>query len=215
MKFNFVFFGQSVLRYEVPLDIFNEINSSYENNYGNLAKANKQLIGKIMDERSLYYDGDDTSKMHKHNYLSPNVYEWFMSVYKHYLDWNKVIKYQLHLNSIWVNEMKSNEYNPIHIHQGNLATGLTSVMILKVPSHYGVEYSAEDKPQNGRLQILGSAAGQFANINYTPPMQVRDFYVFPYDMRHCVYPFNGTDETRRTLAANCDVLYNPLENRKG
>jgi hypothetical protein len=84
-----------------------------------------------------------------------------------------------------------------------------------VPSHYGVEYSAEDKPQNGRLQILGSAAGQFANINYTPPMQVRDFYVFPYDMRHCVYPFNGTDETRRTLAANCDVLYNPLENRKG
>jgi hypothetical protein len=215
MKFNFVFFGQSVLRYEVPIDIFNEINSSYENNYGNLAKANKQLIGKIMDERSLYYDGDDTSKMHKHNYLSPNVYEWFMSVYKHYLDWNKVIKYQLHLNSIWVNEMKSNEYNPIHIHQGNLATGLTSVMILKVPSHYGVEYSAEDKPQNGRLQILGSAAGQFANINYTPPMQVRDFYVFPYDMRHCVYPFNGTDETRRTLAANCDVLYNPLENRKG
>jgi hypothetical protein len=215
MKFNFVFFGQSVLRYEVPLEIFNEINSSYENNYGNLAKANKQLIGKIMDERSLYYDGDDTSKMHKHNYLSPNVYEWFMSVYKHYLDWNKVINYQLHLNSIWVNEMKSNEYNPIHIHQGNLATGLTSVMILKVPSHYGVEYSAEDKPQNGRLQILGSAAGQFANINYTPPMQVRDFYVFPYDMRHCVYPFNGTDETRRTLAANCDVLYNPLENRKG
>ena len=206
MKFNFVFFGQSVLRYEVPLDIFNEINGSYENNYGNLAKANKQLIGKIMDERSLYYDGDDTSKMHKHNYLSPNVYEWFMSVYKHYLDWNKVIKYQLHLNSIWVNEMKSNEYNPIHIHQGNLATGLTSVMILKVPSHYGVEYSAEDKPQNGRLQILGSAAGQFANINYAPPMQVRDFYVFPYDMRHCVYPFNGTDETRRTLAANCDVL---------
>ena len=215
MKFNFVFFGQSVLRYEVPLDIFNEINGSYENNYGNLAKANKQLIGKIMDERSLYYDGDDTSKMHKHNYLSPNVYEWFMSVYKHYLDWNKVINYQLHLNSIWVNEMKSNEYNPIHIHQGNLATGLTSVMILKVPSHYGVEYSAEDKPQNGRLQILGSAAGQFANINYAPPMQVRDFYVFPYDMRHCVYPFNGTDETRRTLAANCDVLYNPLENRKG
>lgn len=213
MKFNFVFFGQSVLRYEVPIDIFNEINGSYENNYGNLAKANKQLIGKIMDERSLYYDGDDTSKMHKHNYLSPNVYEWFMSVYKHYLDWNKVINYQLHLNSIWVNEMKSNEYNPIHIHQGNLATGLTSVMILKVPSHYGVEYSAEDKPQNGRLQILGSAAGQFANINYTPPMQVRDFYVFPYDMRHCVYPFNGTQETRRTLAANCDVLYNPIQNR--
>jgi hypothetical protein len=34
-------------------------------------------------------------------------------------------------------------------------------------------------------------------------------------MKHCVYPFNSTDETRRTLAANCDVEYNPLENKKG
>ena len=40
MKFNFVFFGQSVLRYEVPLDIFNEINATYESKHGELAKAN-------------------------------------------------------------------------------------------------------------------------------------------------------------------------------
>jgi hypothetical protein len=62
MKFNFVFFGQSVIRYEVPIDIFNEINHIYESKHGELAKANKQLIGKIADERSLYYDGEDTSK---------------------------------------------------------------------------------------------------------------------------------------------------------
>ena len=30
-------------------------------------------------------------------------------------------------------------------------------MILKLPESYGVEYSAADAPQNGRLQILGSA----------------------------------------------------------
>jgi len=156
MKFNFVFFGQSVLRYEVPIDIFNEINHIYESKHGELAKANKQLIGKIDDERSLFYNGDDTSKMHKHDYLSPKVKEWFMSVYTHYLNWNKVLKYELHLNSIWVNEMKEHEYNPIHIHQGNLITGLTSVMILKLPSTYGVEYSSEDSPTNGRLQIIGN-----------------------------------------------------------
>ena len=28
-------------------------------------------------------------------------------------------------------------------------------------------------------------------------------------MRHCVYPFNTTDEHRRTLAANVDVFYSP------
>jgi len=44
-------------------------------------------------------------------------------------------------------------------------------------------------------------------------MDLRDFYVFPYDMRHTVYPFNGTTETRRTLAANCDVQFDPIKNR--
>jgi hypothetical protein len=86
-------------------------------------------------------------------------------------------------------------------------------MILKKPSTTGVEYSAEETPQNGQLQILGASNGQFAKIDYQPPMDLRDFYVFPYDMRHCVYPFNSTNETRRTLAANCDVLYDPIRNR--
>ena len=87
------------------------------------------------------------------------------------------------------------------------------MMILKLPNTYGVEYSASEAPQNGKLQILGAANGQFAKVDYEPPMKLRDFYIFPYDMRHCVYPFNGTNDTRRTLAANCDVLYNPIQNR--
>jgi hypothetical protein len=97
----------------------------------------------------------------------------------------------------------------VHVHQGNLFTGLSSVMILKLPTNYGVEYSAADKPQNGKLQLLGSSSGQFAKVDYQPILKERDFYVFPYDMRHCVYPFNSTTEVRRTLAANCDVHYKP------
>ena len=213
MKFNFVFLGQSVLRYEVPLDIFLSINHIYEQNFTRLAPANKQLVGKIENEHSIFYDGDDESKMKRHSLIPMNIQQWFMSVYDHYLQWNHIRNYRTHLNSIWVNEMKDNEYNPVHVHQGNLYTGLSSVMILKLPTHYGKEYSSEQHPQNGRLQILGSASGQFAKVDYQPPMQLRDFYIFPYDMRHCVYPFNGTDQTRRTLAANCDVLYNPIENR--
>ena len=33
-------------------------------------------------------------------------------------------------------------------------------------------------------------------------------------MRHCVYPFNGTKETRRTLVCNVDVDYNPVSSRR-
>jgi hypothetical protein len=213
MNFNFTFLGQSILRYETPLDIFSAINSTYETKFNTLEPANKQLVGKIKNEHSLFYDGEDESKMKRHNLLPNNVLDWFMNMFKHYLEFNHIREPQTHLNSIWVNEMKAHEYNPVHVHQGNIFTGLSSVMILKLPDTYGIEYSAEQAPQNGKLQILGASSGQFAKVDYEPPMKLRDFYVFPYDMRHCVYPFNGTDQTRRTLAANCDVLYNPILNR--
>ena len=212
MKFNSVFLGQSILRYQVPLDIFSSINQIYEQNFNNLNSANKQLVGKIKDEHSLFYDGQDESKVKRHDNLPYNIKQWFLEMFNHYLQFNEIKGYKTNLSSIWVNEMKAHEYNPVHIHQGDLFTGLSSVMILKLPNTYGVEYSAEKTPQNGRLHILGSSNGQFAKVAYQPPMEIRDFYIFPYDMRHCVYPFNGTNDTRRTLAANCDVLYNPVEN---
>jgi hypothetical protein len=151
--------------------------------------------------------------MKNHNKLTSDVLKYFMDMFRHYLNWNKIRDYELHLNSIWVNQMKEHEYNPVHIHRGTLFTGLSSVMILSLPSTYGKEYSNEEVPQNGKLQILGSASGQFAKIDYQPSLNVRDFFIFPYDMRHCVYPFNNTNETRRTLAANCDVQFDPIKNR--
>jgi len=213
MKFECINLGQSIMKYQVPYDIFITINAIYESQFKNLPSANKTLVGKIQNEHSIYYNGADETKVKRHNFLPYNIVKWFEDIYKHYLNYNKIRKYKTHLNSIWINEMKQHEYNPTHIHRGSIYTGLSSVMILKLPNTYGVEYSASETPQNGRLQILGAANGQFAKIDYQPPMEIRDFYVFPYDMRHCVYPFNGTDQTRRTLAANCDVDFNPVENR--
>ena len=210
--FNFVFLGQSVLRYQVPLDVYNIINDIYEKRRHELYPANKQLVGKIQNEHSLFFNGTPNDKMKNHRYLPDNVMQWFWEKFKHYLDWNKTIEYKLRLNSIWVNQMFEHEYNPVHVHQGALFTGLSSVMILKLPKSYGVEYSAADSPQNGKLQILGSTNGHSANVDYQPELKERDFIVYPYDMRHCVYPFNGPG-FRRTLAANCDVEYNPIINR--
>ena len=212
LNFKFVFLGQSVLRYEVPLDVYNDINNIYETQYPQLPKANPQLVGKIEKEHSLFFDGPPNKKMHPHDLLPLNIKKWFGAIFKHYLEWNKIKDYKMHLNSIWVNQMFEHEYNPVHIHQGALFTGLSSVMILKLPQSFGVEYSADHTPQNGKLQILGNSSGQFCSTDYQPDFKERDFYVFPYDVRHCVYPFNGPG-MRRTLAANMDVDYNPVQNR--
>ena len=210
--FNFVFLGQSVLRYKVPSQILYTINDIYEKRRHELYPANKQLVGKIKNEHSLFFDGPPNNKMQPHRHLPHDVMQWFFQKFKHYLDWNKIKDYKIHLNSCWVNQMKEHEYNPVHIHQGSLYTGLSSVMILKLPESYGDEYSAHDKPMNGQLQIMGNSTGQFANIDYGPEVEEGTFFVFPYDVRHAVYPFNGPG-IRRTLSFNCDVEYDPIKNR--
>ena len=213
MNFRYVFLGQSVLRYQVPLEVFVGLNELYETNKKHLPNANKQLAGKIPDEVSLFYAGPTNNKMHTHSYVSEDILKWFYSIFDHYLKWNKILEYSMDINSIWVNEMKAGDYNPIHIHQGKLYTGLSSVMILTLPKDMGPEIARPDVPMNGQLQILGSAAGQFVHADYSPEMKIGDFYVFPYDVRHVVYPMTNKKAKRRTLVCNCDVDYNPVKSR--
>jgi len=213
MDFRFIFLGQSVLRYQVPLEVFVGLNELYETRKKDLPNANKQLAGKIPDEVSIFYDGKDTSKMHNHNFVSEDVLKWFYSIFNHYLQWNKTKEYRMNINSIWINEMVAGDYNPVHIHQGTLYTGLSSVMILTLPKDFGPERTRPDQPCNGKLQILGNASGQFVSSDYAPEVKIGDFFIFPYDMRHVVYPFSNKKAKRRTLVCNCDVAYDSVASR--
>jgi len=213
MNFESITLGQSIIKYQVPLEVFIGLNELYETKKKHLPNANKQLAGKIPDEVSLFYAGPTNKKMHQHSYVSEDVLKWFYSIFDHYLKWNKTQEYRMDINSIWVNEMKAGDYNPVHIHQGRIFTGLSSVMILKLPKDFGPELARPDQPMNGRLQILGSVTGQFVKADYSPQMKIGDFYVFPYDMRHVVYPFTNKKAKRRTLVCNVDVPYDPTSSR--
>ena len=59
MNFDFIFLGQSVLRYEVPLEVFVGLNELYETKKKHLPNATKQLAGKIPDEVSFMVLGLD------------------------------------------------------------------------------------------------------------------------------------------------------------
>ena len=213
MNFDAITLGQTIIKYRVPLEVFVGLNQLYETQKKHLPNANKQLAGKIPDEVSLFYAGPSSKIMHAHSFLTEDILKWFYGIFKHYLDWNKTGKYKMDINSVWVNEMKAGDYNPVHIHQGRIFTGLSSVMILKPPKDMGPEPARPDQPMNGQLQIMGAASGQFVTADYSPQMKIGDFYVFPYDMRHVVYPFTNKKEKRRTLVCNVDVEYDPVSSR--
>ena len=202
--------GQAIIKYDTPQHILDEINKIYEERgVRELPATNKFLAGKIKNEHTLYHNEVNNAGKN-FNFMSTKALDWFQGRFQAYLKRVEKKSIVIRLASVWVNEMYANEYNPVHQHLSKYsAVGLSSVMMLKFPSTYGEEYSREDDPMNGQLQFISSGGGQFAHTDYRPPTKIGDFFVFPYDMRHCVYPFNTTKEHRRTLAANVDVFYSP------
>jgi hypothetical protein len=214
--------GQSVIRYVTPPHIMDKLNKIYNKRKKNkLKSAAPFLVGKIKNEYTLYNDQlEDESTC---NHLDHEVLNWFMQHFKDYVD-TLTHKYPnayvssgrvaLKLSSMWINEMKAGEYNPVHHHfSARSIVGLSSVMFLKIPKNYGKEIASKQYPTNGRLEFIGNTNGQFVFPNFIPEVKEGDFFIFPYDLQHVVYPFKDSKEARRTLSANVDV-FKHIENNE-
>jgi len=195
-KYKTITLGQKILKFDVPKEIIETINNTYESN--NLSEHNNYLAGKIVNQHRIT------------EYLPNTVKDYFTGCFQLYLLENSFVQlpFKVKLLDAWINEMKENEYNPMHTHRGMSYIGLSSVLCLKVPNTYGNEYSTEHSPCNGVLDIIGNNGGMFANNQFRQRLSVGDLFVFPYDINHGVYPFNNTKETRRTMSYNCDL---PME----
>ena len=198
--------GQSIMKYDTPQPIMDKLNKIYDNKKKNkLKSAASFLAGKIKNEYILYND-QPNAPQEKRNHLDQELFDWFMQRFKDYVDTLGAWDIAIQLSSMWINDMKAGEYNPVHLHSSSRSLiGLSSVMILKLPKKYGKEISFPGLPTNGRLEFVGNAAGQFLRPNFTPKAVVGDFFIFPYDLQHTVYPFRNSKESRRTLSANVDT----------
>ena len=106
---------------------------------------------------------------------------------------------RLALNSLWVNYMKKNEYNPPHDHSDYLSF----VIFLKVPEEITKEQ--EDFVGNsagpGSLSFLyGDGNRQSITYQSVKP-QDRDIFIFPAWIKHYVAPFYS-DVTRISVSGN-------------
>ena len=190
--FETIHLGQKILHFNVPTEILDEINLTYENNLKDLKEHNHALAGKIVNEHKIS------------DKLSNKIKKYYESCFRVYLiECNTMHK--INLISAWVNEMKEHEYNPMHHHMGHTNLGLSSVLFLKIPDTYGEEYARKENPANGTLEFNGNGGGMFSYNQCKMHTKVGDLLIFPYDLRHGVYPFNSTTECRRTLSYNCDL----------
>ena len=187
--------GTAVVKFNLPIEFVDAINKTYDENLKNLKPYNDKLAGKIAEEKLV------------NEILTPSTKDTFLWCFKQYLKISATQRWNPVLDKAWINEMKSGEYNPTHFHTSkNSEVGLSSVLMLKRPGWYGGEAAREDAPANGWLEFTGGDQAPLSMSQVRVDAQVGEFYVFPYTLLHCVYPFNSTDEVRRTLSCNCDLI---------
>ena len=187
--------GITIVRFNLPMEFVDDINKAYDENSEDLKPHNDKLAGKIQEEKKI------------NEILTPSMNNTFKWCFEEYLKIIGKLNWNLDLSIAWINEMKSSEYNPTHFHEGsNSEIGLSSVLMLKRPDWYGVEASREERPANGWLGFSGGDQSAFSTSHIRVDAQVGEFYVFPYTLLHEVYPFNSTDEVRRTMSYNCDLI---------
>jgi len=197
VDYNVFNLGTKVVRFKLPKDFVDSINQAYDDKSNELKPHNDQLAGKIADEKAI----DEI--------LTDEMKDSFQSLFQHYLTivLNDEIMWEPVLSQAWINEMKSGEYNPVHWHTSvKSEIGLSSVLMLKRPDWYGIEASREEAPANGWLEFTGGDQSLLSRSQVRVDAQVGEFYVFPYTLLHGVYPFNNTDQVRRTLSYNCDLI---------
>ena len=196
VEYNIFNLGTKIIRFKLPKDFVDSINQAYDDKSKELKPHNDQLAGKIADEKAI------------NEILTDEMRNNFETLFQHYLNivTNNEI-WQPVLGQAWINEMKSGEYNPVHYHTSPVSEiGLSSVLMLKRPEWYGIEASREEAPANGWLEFTGGDQAPLSRSQVRVDAQVGEFFVFPYSLLHGVYPFNTTDEVRRTLSYNCDLI---------
>ena len=107
------------------------------------------------------------------------------------------------LTDVWVNFQKAGEFNPPHSHGGDY-----SFVIF-----YDIPYKIKDEMAQFPLVNGGSSAGHFAFlyndnggvVHHTIPVDItynQTCFLFPANLKHCVYPFYTSTQYRITVAGN-------------
>ena len=116
--------------------------------------------------------------------------------------------YGIKIASGWFVRQFENEYNPLHVHT---SCRLSCVGYLALPDGIEKEWEEDYKdhhPANGHIQFAHGTNSGYNQTNFMVKPQVGDFYVFPAELFHCVYPFKTKGE-RRSFSVNFNFLEIP------
>ena len=190
-------FGPSIAKVKIPDKIIKSLNDHVDKirNNEKLSEkfdAGKTLIGNVKQE--IFLSKEIIEESGWLSFLANSTRAWI----KFCLGKN-ITKFNI--NSSWVVSQFSNEYNPVHWHNGHIS----GAGFLKLPPTFGKTFQKEKKNLNGRLVLIHGSKSFMSDSKYEIIPEVGDFYIFPHYLMHTVYPFKDTNEERRSISFNAVV----------
>ena len=190
-------FGPSIARVKIPNDLIEILNSHVDKIISDEKKTKDLDLGSTLEgsvTQELKLENDFITSSGYHKFLSDSVYTWIK------LSENKEIK-KFDLINSWIVRQFQNEYNPIHYHGGHVS----GVGYLKLPKSLGKSPQNKKNNFNGKLDLVHGSRQFLSESSFVVTPEIGFFYFFPHYLMHTVYPFNGSQDERRSVSFNAKI----------
>ena len=174
-------------------ELINKINYEVDRISSNKLLASKldyskKLVGQVKQEIAL---PKSFIKKNLENVISKNIKEF---ISKSLGKRPKTVK----IKNFWVVRQYSNEYNPIHFHDGDIS----GVGYLKVPKFKNSKKI--NLKTNGTIDFINGTKSFLNESIYNHFPKVGDVLLFPNYLMHTAYPFLAKGE-RRSFSFNAEI----------
>ena len=186
-------FGPKIAKLKFSNRLIKKINLEVEkiNSNKSLAKKldySKKLVGQVKQEISL---PKSFIKKNLEKIVSQNIKNF---IYKSLGRKTKNVK----IKNFWVVRQFSNEYNPVHFHDGHIS----GVGYLKVPKFS--DSKKDNLKTSGTIDFINGSKMFLSDSIYNHSPKVGDVLLFPNYLMHTVYPFS-TEGERRSFSFNVEI----------
>ena len=199
-------FAPMIMYAKMPMDLVRRMNKYANKTVKDEKKVksldhSNNLVGKLKQEFLI-----ESNELDKHLPFFNNVVAKYLDT-----DLSRSFKslaqgtgYGIEYKSAWIVRQFAGEYNPAHIHT---ECSMSCVGYLKLPEKIEEEWEEDYKdhyPANGHIEFLHGSSGKMHMHTLMVKPSVGDFFIFPADLIHMVYPFKSEGE-RRSFSMNIEV----------
>ena len=191
-------FAPAIGKIRLPQSLIDDFNADIDDPKSKKEDWSERLVGKVKQEALI-----NTEIIQPHaKFFSDCALNYIADYAAHHCyPFHKNTKPQIHITAAWFVSQMQNEFNPAHVH---INGELSCIGYLKVPDGIEDEWAddgLDHHPSRGHVEFVYGTPSMLSKTMFTVRPRVGDFYIFPSDLIHMVYPFQTVGE-RRSFSMN-------------